>query len=329
PAVERLIAGDLNGAPILVFADALAPDAARRLMRIGAVEVLDARTPAADVIAAATKAMGARKNDVRARLSAMFSVRGGVGVSTLAVELALALTRENRRQASVCLIDLNVQFGVCASLLNVDPKFNPHALEPERVDAQLLEAYLSRHSSGLSVLAAPLSWRAVRAPAEGIACLLDVAASQFEHVVIDLPHGLTAVSEAVIANSDDLFVVSDLSVPGVQLLRDAIVNVDSRMRQGGSPTIVLNRIQRNGRGASLTVEDARRVIKCDRLHAIHEDVSIATEAGERGESILHLAPDSQLAREIGAALRSAMPHSAQANTGEASKSAFFKLMRIR
>src|SRR5690348_14840188 len=38
PAVERLIAGDLNGAPIVVFADALAPDAARRLMRIGAAE---------------------------------------------------------------------------------------------------------------------------------------------------------------------------------------------------------------------------------------------------------------------------------------------------
>src|SRR6185369_3441683 len=53
PAIERLIAGDLNGAPILVFADALSPDAARRLMRMGAAEVLDESTPSADVVAAA------------------------------------------------------------------------------------------------------------------------------------------------------------------------------------------------------------------------------------------------------------------------------------
>jgi len=331
PAVERLIAGDLNGAPVLVFADALAPDAARRLMRIGASEVLDAATPASDIAAAALKAVGARKNETSARLCAFFSARGGVGVSTLAVEFALAIARENpRRQNSVCLIDLNFQFSACASMLNVESKFNPSAaLEPERVDGQLLEAYLSRHPSGLSVLAAPPSWRAVRAPADGIACLLDVAATQFDHLIIDMPHSLTAVSEAVIANVDDLFIVSDLSVPGVQLLREAVLELDSRMRSGGQPTIVLNRVPRHGRGATLTLEDVRRVVKSDRLHVIHEDPSIAAEASERGESITQVASDSNLSREISAALRSAMPRGAQPGTSDNRKPAFFKLMRIR
>ncbi len=331
PAVERLIAGDLNGAPVLVFADALAPDAARRLMRIGASEVLDAATPANDIADAALKAVGTRKNETSARLTALFSARGGVGVTTLAAELALALARENaRRPKAVCLIDLNFQFGASASVLNVESKFNPSAaLEPERVDAQLLEAFVSRHPSGLSVLAAPPSWRAVRAPADGIACLLDVAATQFDHLVIDLPHSLSAVTEAVIANVDDLFIVSDMSLPGVQLLREAVLDLDSRMRSGGQPTIILNRIPRHGKGATLTLDDVRRVIKTDRLHAIYEDASLAAEASERGEAILQMAPDSHLAREISTALRAAMPRGAQPNSPDHRKSAFFKLMRIR
>jgi pilus assembly protein CpaE len=331
PAVERLIAGDLNGAPVLVFADALTPDAARRLMRIGANEVLDSASAPGDIVAAALTASGARKNETSARLCAFFSARGGVGVSTLAVELALAIARENpRRSNSVCLIDLNFQFSAAASMLNVESKFNPSAaLEPERVDAQLLQAYLSRHASGLSVLAASPSWRPVRAPADGIACLLDVAATQFDHLVIDMPHSLSAVSEAVIANVDDLFVVSDLSVPGVQMLRDAVLELDSRMRSGGQPTIVLNRVPRHGRGATLTLDDVRRVIKSDRLHVVHEDPSIAAEASERGEAIMQVAADSGLAREISNALRSAMPRGPQPNATDNRKPAFFKLMRIR
>ncbi|MBI3438412.1 MAG: P-loop NTPase [Proteobacteria bacterium] len=330
PAVERLIAGDLKGAPVLVFADALAPDAARRLMRIGASEVLETASATSDIVAAALHASGARKNETSARLSAFFSARGGVGVSTLSVELALAIARENpRKPSSVCLIDLNFQFSAAASMLNVESKFNPSAaLEPERVDAQLLQAYLSQHASGLSVLAAPTSWRSVRAPADGIACLLDVAATQFDHLVIDLPHSLSAVSEAVIANVDELFIVSDLSVPGIQMLREAVLELDSRMRSGGQPTIVLNRVPRHGRGATLTLDDVRRVIKGDRLHVIHEDASIAAEAGERGESIMQVAPDSMLAREIAAAVRNAMPRGAQ-TTPDNRKSAFFNLMRIR
>lgn len=331
PAVERLIAGDLNGAPVLVFADALAPDAARRLMRIRAREVLDTNSTSTDIIAAALNASGTQKNETSARLCAFFSARGGVGVSTLAVELALAIARENpRRSNSVCLIDLNFQFSACASMLNVEAKFNPSAaLEPERVDGQLLQAYLSKHASGLNVLAAPASWRSVRAPADGIACLLDVAATQFDHLIIDMPHNLSAVSEAVIANVDDLFVVSDLSVPGVQLLREAVLELDSRMRSGGQPTIVLNRVPRHGRGATLTLDDVRRVVKSDRLHVIHEETSIAAEASERGESIMQVASDSNLSREISSALRSAMPRGAQTAAPDNRKSAFFKLMRIR
>jgi len=155
-----------------------------------------------------------------------------------------------------------------------------------------------------------------------------VAATQFDHLVIDMPHSLTAVTEAVIANVDDLFVVSDLSVPGVQLLREGLLELDSRMRSGGQPTIVLNRVPRHGRGATLTLEDVRRVVKSDRLHVIHEDPSIAAEASERGESIMQVASESNLAREISAALRGAMPRGAQA-TPDNRKPAFFKLMRIR
>ena len=92
----------------------------------------------------------------RKRLVAFFSPKGGVGVTTLAVNTAVAAARDGR---SVALVDLDLEWGQVATHLNLTPKFSvvelardTNALE----DPEAVRAYAEQHASGISVFAAPL-----------------------------------------------------------------------------------------------------------------------------------------------------------------------------
>lgn len=309
PAIDRAVQGPLAGRPLVVRAGAMRPDAARRLMRLGAAELVDEDAPAQDLEAAVTKTLAARTTPQSARVTAFFSTRGGVGVSTLAVETAVAIAqRLPANGPGACLVDLNLQFGVDAALLNLQPNLKTSgALDPERIDAQVLDAFLTTHKSRLQVLAAPPEWREAPVPADGIARLLDVAAERFSHVVIDLPKQLNTITEAVMASADQFFVVTDLSVPGLQLARATIAALDTRLPPTCTLSIIVNRVSRWDRGVALTMRDVRRMLQCEHIFVVHEDMEAAAEATDRGEPMLITRPDSRVSREISDAIRHAFP----------------------
>ena len=85
----------------------------------------------------------------------VFSPKGGVGKTTMAVNLALALTDKGARK--VCLVDLDLAFGDVAITLQLFPTHTiEHAIGSEdSLDFALLESLLTRHQDSLMVLAAP------------------------------------------------------------------------------------------------------------------------------------------------------------------------------
>src|SRR4029079_11107655 len=83
---------------------------------------------------------------------------GGAGVTTLAIQTALLLLNSGASgRMSTCLVDLDFQHGACCDYLDIEPRLDLKEIEPrpERLDRQLLEIMLSRHASGLEVIAAP------------------------------------------------------------------------------------------------------------------------------------------------------------------------------
>ncbi len=90
------------------------------------------------------------------RTVAVFSPKGGVGTTTIAVNIGIASVA--RRPDKVVLVDLALQFGGVATLLNLDPKQTLADVvrdEPSLREPELLRTYAMRHDSGLHVLAAP------------------------------------------------------------------------------------------------------------------------------------------------------------------------------
>ena len=119
------------------------------------------------------------------KLFVFLGAKGGCGVTTIAANFAVALAQESLQ--STLLIDLGLPLGDAALNLGMVTEYSTvNALDnPNRLDASFLSTLLARHTSGLSVLAAPAEFAPNQAPLEAIDRLLAVARQTFDYVVID------------------------------------------------------------------------------------------------------------------------------------------------
>jgi pilus assembly protein CpaE len=149
--------------PVVATAGDLGPAAMRRLLRHGASDFIAQPIDRAEVLDVLKIAdYRARRQDAAqqasGRIFTFSRATGGAGATTLAVNVAHALARPQRRkQAKVCLIDLDLHFGTVALQLDLRPSASllDIAQAPERLDAALFASSLAEHRSGLRVLTAP------------------------------------------------------------------------------------------------------------------------------------------------------------------------------
>lgn len=150
-------------------------------------------------------------------VSCFLSNKGGVGKSTLAVNVAVALAR-TRPPGRVLLIDASLQLGVCASLLDLRPAttLSDACRERDRLDATLVRDLATPHATGLHLLAAPPG--AVEASAiddDLMARVLNLARRAYDVVIVDSFPLLDRVMMAVLDVSDREYVVVEGTVPTV------------------------------------------------------------------------------------------------------------------
>lgn len=172
---------------------------------------------------------------------AVCGARGGVGTTTVAINLALQLTDATR--GHVALLDLHLRQGTTALMLGVKPVGGLRiALEqPERADALFLDRVAVEINERLRLIAAEESLDGTPAPtAEGMRRVLDLLRQRFNYVVLDLPTPATLAEMQALRGARHLVAVMAPDLAGI---RDA-----DRLRQlaaglGTShTTIVLNRL---------------------------------------------------------------------------------------
>ena len=121
------------------------------------------------------------------RIVAVHSPKGGVGTSTVAVNIAIAAAQ--KQPDRVAIVDLDLQFGQIATHLNVEPRQT--LADVVRDDAaqrepEILRTYAARHDSGLHVLAAPTGpERASVITADHVGKVLDTLLGSYDQIVID------------------------------------------------------------------------------------------------------------------------------------------------
>ena len=183
------------------------------------------------------------------KLIAFAGARGGVGTSTIAVNLSWYFA--NRHGRRVALLDLDLHNGVCNLLLNLPPSSGLRdALEnPLRVDSLFLERTMTLHGERLFVLGSqePLE-QELHLPATAVDRLIEVLREQFHYVVVDLPRLPSAISRRVFEIADTRAIVVDQTL---QAVRDAarLSRLDGLDGGEQRDVIIVNRKGEAGRRA--------------------------------------------------------------------------------
>jgi len=242
--VESLCA---NGATtVMVYSSKPDPDLLVRCMRAGAREFL---TPpfAHHTMAEALVRAQSRRTVTRlprktgGRLLVFLGAKGGAGVTTLACNFAVALAQESAQ--STLLIDLDLPLGDAALNLGIVTEYSTvNALqEAGRLDASFLNKLLIKHSSGVSVLAAPGKFPQFHATNEAIDKLMTVARQEFDNVVVDVGARLDLTDTALFKDAFTIYLVTQAGIPE---LRNSNRLISQFFTMGGPKMeVVINRYE--------------------------------------------------------------------------------------
>jgi pilus assembly protein CpaE len=307
-ALSRLSA-EASGAriPIVATAGDLGPAAMRRLLRHGASDFIAQPIDRAEVLDVLKIAdhRARRQHTVdqtKGRIFTFSRATGGAGATTLAVNLAHALTRPHRRkQAKVCVLDLDLHFGTVALQLDLRPSASliDIAQAPERLDTALFANSLVEHRSGLRVLTAPSAPMPLEALKPAVVkTLLELARAEFDYVIVDLPAALTQWTETVLSHSDLVYLVTQLNVPAVRQLHRLLDIIEEVGLYNLPVQLVLNRVQRSLWGAGVKRRQAEKALGRPFDYCIEDQFDVLIDAANRGAPVLDVRRYSRFGRQL-------------------------------
>jgi pilus assembly protein CpaE len=200
--------------------------------------------------------------DERARgvVVTVFSAKGGCGKTTLASNLAASLADGGRRE--VCLVDLDLNFGDVAIVLQLFPAHTLADAVPmlETLDLPAVISLLTPHSPGLSALVAPVEpGSADTIPASLITTIISLLREQFAFVVIDTPPAFTDHVLAAFDQSDLIALLATLDIPALKNLKLTLETLDLLNYPRERLRVVLNRADSKVGLALAEVEKTLRV----------------------------------------------------------------------
>ncbi|TAL11304.1 MAG: response regulator [Chloroflexota bacterium] len=151
------------------------------------------------------------------RVIAVYSPKGGVGTTTVAVNLATWLATQV--PGSTVIVDLDAQFGQVATHLNMTPRMTIREVAEDEATLRepgLFTAALDRHGSGLQVLGGSAQLTSGGLPQETVRTMLSTASAAFQFVVVDAGSSIDPGTETALTRATDLIVVLTPEFPAIK-----------------------------------------------------------------------------------------------------------------
>ncbi|WP_245482087.1 CpaE family protein, partial [Mesorhizobium sp. M7A.F.Ca.CA.002.14.1.2] len=226
---------------------------------------------------------------------------GGVGTTTLALQTAFQLHHSVTRGASTCVVDLNFQQGACAEYLDLEPRFDITEIEnqPERLDRQLLDVMLSKHASGLCVLAAPAHPAEMRSfKTDVVVRMLDLVSAYFDNVVIDMPRTWFPWTETVLLGSNKLYIVAEMTVPCLRHTQRLIQAVYETAGKEVKPNVIVNRFEQKMFDNGIKQADVQEILGEHFVGGIANNYRLVREAVDRGVPLHEIDPNANVVNDL-------------------------------
>jgi pilus assembly protein CpaE len=268
-ATTELLAREVPTASIVMMSVQGEADYLRRSMLAGAREFL-VKPFSSDELTASIRQVYGRERDKMSRIAeaaapttggatgvssnpsgepgqvvALFSPKGGVGRTTVAVNLAVAAATELGKK--VVLVDGSFQFGDVGVLLNLNPKNKSIAdlvpeLEQAGHEVESIDTFVINHSAGIRVLLAPPSPEMAEliTPA-GIKRVIEALRLTHDLVVVDCTAYFNDTTLAILDSADTILTLLSLEITSIKNMRLFLEVADQLGYESGKVRLILNR----------------------------------------------------------------------------------------
>lgn len=207
------------------------------------------------------------------RLVAVYSTKGGVGKTCIAINVAVAMAK--RSAEPVVLVDGDLQYGDVAVMLGLPPQHTvlDAAAAAQYGDMELVQQLTSRHhQSGVLVLPAPIEPMATDAMLPGEMVNICAALQQTAgHVIIDLPAQQNDYVLALLEAADDVLLVGSMDIPSIKNLKIGMQALDLHQVAGSKIRLVLNHANAK---VKLDVREVEKVLGLSAEFPVPDDLAV-------------------------------------------------------
>jgi pilus assembly protein CpaE len=233
----------------------------------------------------------------RGKLINVLGSKGGVGTTTIAINLAVSLQAVNPHR-SVVMVDLNLQCGDAALFLDIEPlhTLSDITADPSRLDMTFLTSILSRHTSGLYLL--PAAERVEEMSEWTLECVersLELLQSRFDYVILDSGHLFDDITVTTLTRPSTLLLVSTLSLPVVRHTKRLITLLEHLNYPIEHTKIIINRYKSNH---EISLQDFEESVKHRPFSVIPNDYITATSSINKGRTLADIRRRAKITKSI-------------------------------
>jgi pilus assembly protein CpaE len=275
-----------------------------RAMRGGAKEFLTHPVKVEDLIAALDRISAAKfgTGDGRGRTCHVIAVcgaTGGVGSTSLAVNLGCILAQQERN--SVVLVDLDMALGDADVCLDSIPDYTlvDVAENISRLDFSLLKRSLTKHASGLYLLPRPVQLQdTAHVTPDDLTRVLGLLKASFTHMVIDLSKGYTALDLVALKSAKDVLLVTQLDLPCLRNVVRLMLSFAEDEALKAKVKIVVNRVGLDN--GSISLKKAQETMGREIFWQLPNDYRTMVEVRNNGVPLIEQAPKASITQAMAA-----------------------------
>lgn len=287
---------------VLVLSSSNDADLILRAMRAGAKEFLPRPVRIEDLLAAlgriSERRFGRGENKPRgSQVIAVAGAIGGVGTTSLAVNLGCALAKDTRN--SVALVDLDLCLGDADVFLDSIPDYTlvDVAQNVTRLDFTLLKRSLTKHSSGLFLLPRPVQLADISlVTPEDLQRVIGLLKATFTHLVLDLSKSYSPIDMIALEMANHILMVTQLDLP---CLRNVVRLMMSFSEMNALDQKVKIAVNRAGlETGHITLKKAQETIGREIFWQIPNDYRVMVDARNNGVPLIEQAPKASVTQSI-------------------------------